>query len=162
MKEYIRKDLDKNPFAIFSVFFPEIEDARLFQPVTKYFTFLLCADFRKFSDDQIQQLGTQLLNQGMVYFCSCGSDCERAHDLIDKVFEDKEHQGEDTLMTTWHDDESIEDALWFLLNLAMAPDRYWDHCSTVAAVLGNKEWYDIIDRDLSDLAEFNERMTEKE
>ena len=98
----------------------------------------------------------------MVYFCSWGSDSQRAHDFI-KVFEEREHQGENIhWITTWHDDESMEGVLWFLLNVAMVPDRYWDNSSTVAAVMGNKEWYDTINWDLSHLPEFNERMTEEE
>jgi hypothetical protein len=114
------------------------------------------------SDDHILQLGARLVNEGMVYFCSWGSDCQRAHDLVNKVFEEKEHQGEDIYwITTWHDDESIEDALWFLLNVAMVPDRYWNNCSTVAAVLANEEWYDKIDMDLNHLSEFNERMVDE-
>lgn len=52
----------------------------------------------------------------IVYFCAYGKYCELIHDLFDesfvamKVF--KGYEGR-TVMTTWHNDETLADAFWF-------------------------------------------------
>jgi hypothetical protein len=85
-----------------------------------------------------------LLDAGCVYFCCWGPGCERVHDIIDE--EDSKDglpvvDNESTIMTTWHDDESLEESVWFALNVASPDDRFFDDCKSVVAVcIGNAFW----------------------
>jgi hypothetical protein len=42
-----------------------------------------------------------------------GPDCERVHDIIDEVIVNRNpgETDEDVIMTTWHDDEALNEAL---------------------------------------------------
>ncbi len=52
----------------------------------------------------------------IVYFCAYGKYCELIHDQFDESFVAMEvfkgYEGR-TVMTTWHNDESLADAFWF-------------------------------------------------
>jgi len=78
----------------------------------------------------------KLIGTGGVYFCTWGTGCERLHDLIDEewVGDGLTPQTDDTLMTTWHDDESLADAIWFAMYNAFPIDTYFDGCRSVVAI----------------------------
>ena len=62
-------------------------------------------------------------------------------------------------MTTWHDNEPLEEALWFFL-FSTWPDRFYED-STLAALavsVGNTEWSSLIQSALNDPREFNRRI----
>jgi len=98
-------------------------------PTTR-FRLLVAADVREVGDGAIAQFASAALNAEMVYFCAWGPDCERFHDIVDSVLvnDDKgarRYAGprpEDIVMTTWHDDESLEEALDFLATCAVPTD----------------------------------------
>jgi len=96
-----------------------------------------------------------LLRAGAVYFCCYGPDCGRVHDIIDEEIVmstlDQEDDGS-VIMTTWHDDETLEDALWFFVMNSYPDDKYFDACRAgVAISIGNPSWDDQIIRGLKDL-----------
>lgn len=64
-------------------------------------------------------------------------------------------------MTTWHEGESLEDALWFVLFAAMVSEG-WDSCSTIIVTVGNPNWKERIKRHLSDIRTFSTNLLEKE
>jgi len=46
-------------------------------------------------------------------------------------------------MTTWHDDERLEEALWFAVNSAFPAGAYEQTCKTLVTVtIGNQDWGD--------------------
>ena len=50
-----------------------------------------------------------------------------------------------TIMTTWHNNESLEEAIWFTLNVAFPDDRFFDECRSVVAVcIGSPSWAEQI------------------
>lgn len=54
---------------------------------------------------------------------------------------DQTESDETVIMTTWHDDESLEEALWFALNNAIPASAYPESCSVVIAVsMGSEQW----------------------
>lgn len=65
-----------------------------------------------------------LLDEGCVYFCTWGPDCERIHDLMDEeiVGFGFPKPGEGAVITTAHAGDTLEQAIDFLLDLAN-PDR---------------------------------------
>ena len=74
---------------------------------------------------EIDLLANRLLDAGAIYFCCWGPDCERVHDVIDEVEVARELERElvnSVLMTSWHANEPIGEALWFALSCAYPPD----------------------------------------
>ena len=116
---------------------------------SKRFRLFVAADVRSIDARTLADFGEMALKKGMVYFCAWGPDCERFHDILDKVIvadDLGEHlfagpSPHDTIMTTWHDDETLEDAVEFFTAAAcpthgFIPDsEYW-----IAIFLKNHEW----------------------
>ncbi len=62
------------------------------------------------------------IKQGLAYFSAWGPDCERLHDMMDEALIERKVDGAPGptfTMTTWHADESIEDALEFFRDCAL-------------------------------------------
>jgi hypothetical protein len=48
-------------------------------------------------------------------------------------------------MTTWHSNETLEEALWFFINSAFPDQVYERACNDwIVAPAGNREWEQII------------------
>jgi hypothetical protein len=108
-----------------------------------YFGFFLVCNAEEVTDSEIKQLARALVKRGMVYMCSWGPDCERVHDLFDSVIvELSPHETESSVrMTTWLDEQSLDEALWHFLNIAFPADDYWDNCKAeLITVIGNPGW----------------------
>jgi len=83
---------------------------------SRYFACFLAWDASGVSHDVIGAVAQKLVRQGAVYFCTWGSDCERVHDIIDEERVRVDPTGESVIMTTWHRDERLSEAMWFLLH----------------------------------------------
>ena len=95
--------------------------------------------------EALVQLGRKLVQQGCVYLCAWGPDCGRVHDAIDiAAIELSPAVGH--VMTTWHDDEPLDDALYFSLFDA------WDEEGKASAVIAltAPQWREEIERRLRD------------
>ncbi len=94
----------------------------LFDDITKPFVLLFAIDATKFSDKQIVQAAEQIVPKGLTYLCAWEPDCERVHDLFDRAMRPYEETTLNPLQklikTTWHDDEPLRKAAWFLRNCA--------------------------------------------
>ena len=119
----------------------------------KHCVMFLAMDAHPMSVDEISNIANWALDQGAVYLCAWGPDCERVHDIIDEVLVDRNpgETDEDVIMTTWHDDETLEEALWFAVNSAFAVSAYEQTCKTLVAVaVGNRDWGSQIVKKLSE------------
>jgi hypothetical protein len=106
---------------------------------SKRFRLFVAADVRSIDARTLADFGEMALKNGMVYFCAWGPDCERFHDVLDDVqLADDLGQRlfagpspDDTIMTTWHDNETLEDAVEFFKHWARpdegfrADSNYW-------------------------------------
>jgi hypothetical protein len=116
---------------------------------SKRFRLFVAADIRDIDVQVLADFGKTALKMGMVYFCAWGPDCERFHDTLDEVIVTDDlgkrffsgPSAHDTVMTTWHDKETLEEAVEFFTSCAcpsegFQPDsKYW-----VAICLQNREW----------------------
>ncbi|HMS84314.1 MAG TPA: hypothetical protein PKD12_11735 [Nitrospira sp.] len=107
----------------------------------------LAADATSLADDKLFSLVNWVVDQGAVYVCVWGPGCERVHDVIDETIVEASvklgqmETDETIIITTWYDDESLEEALWFVLNNAIPASAYFESCSAVVAVsIGNEQW----------------------
>ncbi len=114
------------------------------------FRLFVAADTDKLSVDQISTFAEAALSRGMVYFCAWGTGCGRFHDIVDETLVADEVFGKnrfapptpnDTVMTTWHEGDSLEEALDFFATCAFPSDGYAnDSDYRVAICVGHPEW----------------------
>jgi len=124
---------------------------------SKRFRLFVAADTNSSTTEVIERFVEAVLKAGMVYFSAWGPDCERFHDIVDEVVVSDQigdrlftgpNEG-DTIMTTWHEDETLDEACDFFTNLAIptagfeADSDYW-----VAVCVDNPEWAATIRRQL--------------
>jgi hypothetical protein len=128
----------------------------LFGLSVPHFVAFLAADFTSVESAAIVDLGARLVRHGCVYFCIWGPGCERAHDLIDESCTTIEP----VIMTTWHSDESLEQALWFFAFNAY-PDEAYVNAGTgkVAICVGNNTWHTLIQDRLLNLEKLDRDVT---
>lgn len=100
----------------------------------------------------------KLTKTGCVYFCAWGPDCERVHDVFDEGVLDIEP----VIMTTWHDKESLDSALWFFLFSAFPDDGYGIVQNGLAISIGDPAWDKQICNRLADVESFNKNMLQED
>jgi hypothetical protein len=130
---------------------------------SSHFACLVAWDARGRHHDEIAAFMGDLVRAGASYICIWGPDCERVHDIADE-FETPGLRSPDlpedsVIMTTWHDDEPLEEALWFFL-FTTWPDPFYESStrSALAISVGATEWSFIIRSALSDPGEFSRRI----
>lgn len=81
---------------------------------------IVAGDTARESVDALFTSCTSVLSQGVAYVCCWGLGCERLHDIFDEAHVDRELRlGEEReLMTTWHTDDSLAEALEFGVHMA--------------------------------------------
>lgn len=124
---------------------------------SRHFLCLVAADFRGITDDKLTGLFESLCRAGAVYFVCWGPDCERAHDLADQVRESLHPDAIDdsVLMTTSHADESLSEALFFLLCAAHPDDAYEGSTrAALAMTIGDSSLADQVAAALQNPREF--------
>ncbi len=108
-----------------------------------HFACLLAGDARGSPDALLLAIADHLLERGLAYFCAWGPDCEQVHDLVDQAVVLREvREGRDyPVVTTWHADELLDEALWFLLNVAQPDPTLAQTCqSWVGITVANALW----------------------
>lgn len=132
---------------------------------SKYFGVLLACDALNIGDDIIVNLARSLIAEGMRYFCSWGTDCERVHDLVDSVIveNDPDETEDSVIITLWFEDKSLDEALWQFLYVAFPANDFANEChADLAIVIGNNEWSERARYRLSDLHALNKDVVREE
>lgn len=126
------------------------------------FVCLLAWDASGVSDDTVKTLARRLFAAGCVYICCWGADCSRVHDLFDLVDLERAPNGP-WVMSTWHENEPLAEAIWFSLFNAYPDDAFFDGCrSTLGLSLGSSTWAAEIRQAFSDPRKFNKDVVESE
>jgi hypothetical protein len=161
MLERLGENLDKPLFALALADFGL--PAEGIELPTPHFLCLLAADFTVATDAEISGLAQSLLALGASYFVCWGPGCERAHDLIDgaTLLVDPPIPDNSVIMTTWHADESLDEALFFVLCSAW-PDPAFENSTgcTLAVSVGNAQVASQIRSAFSEPKEFIARVTD--
>jgi hypothetical protein len=94
---------------------------------SRRFRLFVKANTTSSTTEAIGQFANAALKAGMVYFSAWGPGCGRFHDLVDEViaaddignrrFADPNEA--DTIMTTWHQNETLDEACDFFINLGV-------------------------------------------
>jgi hypothetical protein len=103
---------------------------------SRHFVCLLAWDADQASTQSITRLARSLLAAGAAYVCTWGRGCERVHDLFDEeiVSNVMDEDTDSTIMTTWHDDETLVQAAWFALFVAFPTESFARTCRAVVGV----------------------------
>jgi len=131
-----------------------------------YCVALVAWDARQATDEEISDFALRLVRSGAAYVCAWGPDCQRVHDIIDKVIIDLESRGIERIqpvITTWHANETLASAMWFTLFCAVPDDAVYNECgATLGIAVGCSEWADDIRRAFRDPAKFMSDENPKE
>jgi hypothetical protein len=135
---------------LFSLGVPALADLR--GPVelpSPHFIALVACDASRCSVDEMSEAGAWLLSQGAVVIATWGPDCGKFHDVIDETGLEvhPEETDETVVLTTWHESESLAEALWFVVNTISPASAYVATCSTVVCIsVGSADWQTEIER----------------
>jgi hypothetical protein len=116
---------------------------------TNRFRLFVAADTLNSSVEEISRFALAALKAGMVYCCTWGRGCERFHDIVDECISEDDigarkfagANKNDVVMTTWHENESLQEALDFFTTCAMPADGFADDSGfRVVICVGHSEW----------------------
>nr|HMQ23048.1 hypothetical protein [Planctomycetota bacterium] len=121
----------------------------LLQELESRFVCFLAWDARDVPVSVVSALVEAMVRAGAVYFVCWGPDCERVHDIIDEVVSDPDNTlglpPEAVVMTTWHADDKLADALWFFLVNAWPAAPFDDSASIgLAVTIGSDPWAQVV------------------
>jgi hypothetical protein len=127
-----------------------------------HFIVVLAMDARGIATERLKALARKLTSQGMAELCAWGPECSRVHDAFDLV--DPEFTSTDDAFTgtTWHEDEDLDDALWYALFAALPSEAYVDSCRAILAIVDRSEWAERIERAFADPKIFNDEVLARE
>jgi hypothetical protein len=102
------------------------------------FAILLYIADADISPQQQADISDALLAQGCRYAVCAGYDCEKWHDAIDSAYlkrNDGEPKDTNFVMTTWHDNENLENIVYFFLNNTWFDE--WNPQNFLVLILGD-------------------------
>lgn len=84
-------------------------------PVVEPFTLLVAGSTSPADEALLREFAAGAIASGCRYVCAWGEGCERLHDVFDEVSIATDR----FVMSTWHSDEELHDALYFVLVTAI-------------------------------------------
>ncbi len=137
------KDFFGREIILISVSKIEAFDLKKLPRLANYFTLFIVNNNEVFVD-QYGKKAKELINSGLAYLCAWGVDCEKIHDVIDEVDVmmgiDKKIESDDknVIMTNWHHNETIKEALYYFLNTTAPTEKYYSECkNSLVLVIGD-------------------------
>ena len=138
---------EEKDFAVINI--PDLRWPTSFRAPSNRFRLFVAADSVNISTDAISDFASGALNAGMVYLCAWGLGCERFHDTVDELVVEEEigdgrfrgSTENDVIMTTWHDHESLQEALSFFATSARPTDGFTaDSSFWFVVCVDNAQW----------------------
>jgi hypothetical protein len=124
-------------------------------PSTANFGLFAAMNANGVPDESVLRSAKKLLSKGLACLCTWGPGCERVHDLFDVAARgiNSGLSGDDVIMTTWHADVPMEEALWFFVHAAFVTKKFDKTCKDwIIAPISSPEWEQLI---RSKIAEIN-------
>src|SRR2546421_4283192 len=112
-----------------------------------YFILFLALDASELADEVVTAFASKLAVQEVGYVCAWGPECSHVHDLFDFAIVANEElrreadENDTTIMTSWHADEDLDEALYYAVFNAFLDD-YYSHGSNalLAVVVDSPSW----------------------
>ena len=123
---------------------------------------LIAANYGAVSSKEIADTAAILIEKGNAYLCAWGENCEKPEPIWDTAAARSKSKKEHKFHTvvTSHEEETLEEAVWFALNCAFVDEHIKKSCSVVLISIDQPEWQNTIDNIREDPAGFNERSLE--
>ena len=122
-------------------------------PKSKQFVLFLATDARDVSEDDLSAFCAKTLDQGMVYLSTWGRDSERVHDTFEEAAAewDPDSDADTALLSEWHEDEPLSEALRFSVAHALPAHAFEKGCNaTLVAIVGNPDAAELVREWLAD------------
>lgn len=74
------------------------------------FALFVAYDATELSAERIDEFASYCIGRGLFWISTWGADCERVHDIFDRV-DIAQDAPPGIVMSTWHDDEGLEESL---------------------------------------------------
>jgi hypothetical protein len=120
----------------------------------RYFACFCALDAKRLPAGELGEFCSRLLQDGCAYLCAWGPGCARVHDIMDEqiVGDNPPDSCVGRVMTTWHAEESLPDALSFFLNSTQPDESYAPEGCEVALIisLAASDWNAAIEQYASD------------
>jgi hypothetical protein len=119
----------------------------------KKFVLFLATDAADLSEEDLTAFSVKALDQGMVYLSSWGKDSERVHDTFEEAAADwdPDADADNALLSEWHEDEPLSEALRFSVAHALPAHAFEKGCTaTLAAIVGNPDAAELVREWLGD------------
>jgi hypothetical protein len=132
---------------------------------SKQFVLFLATDAADLSGEDLTAFAVKVLDQGMVYLSTWGGDAERVHDVFEEAAADWDPDADvDTaILSEWHEDEPLSEALRFSVADALPAHSYEKGCkATLAAVVGKPDAAERVRAWLEDPARLADAAEEDE
>jgi hypothetical protein len=116
-------------------------------PKSKHFVLFLAADASDLSVEDLAAFTTKTLDQGMVYLSTWGKDAERVHDTFEEAAAewDPDSDADSALLSEWHEDEPLSEALRFSVAHALPAHDFEKGCkATLVAIVGNPDAAELV------------------
>ena len=120
---------------------------------SKHFVLFLALDAEDLSEEDVTALARTCLDQGMAYLSAWGKDSERVHDVFEEAAAEKDPDSDvdTTILSEWHEDEPLSEALLFAVASATPAAAYEETCkATLAVVVGDPDAADQVREWLQD------------
>jgi hypothetical protein len=139
------------------------EDLKL--PKSSQYVLFLAMDASDVADDDLTAFANKVLDQGMVYLSTWGKDSERVHDVFEEAAADwdPDADADTAILSEWHEDEPLSEALRFSVASAIPALAYDKGCkATLAAIVGNPDAAEQVREWLEDPARLDKAADDDE
>ena len=152
-------NLSTNDCPLYSEFVPNFAALANLRLPSAHTVLLIVADSGDIPVSIVGDVAEHLLAVGLTYVCVWGPDCGRVHDIFDETHVgDGSSEPQFSFMSTWHDDQSLDDALFFFLRCAIPIDPDLSSVSYVAVTVGRTDWAASVQDALADPDAFVSRV----
>ena len=127
---------------------------------SEHFVLLLAADYSAVEGSAMVEVARKLIAKGNAYLCAWGDACEEGETQWEAAAEDAEEKYGFTAMATSHDEETLEEAVWYALNCAFVDKHIEKSTSVVLVTVGEPQWKAVIEGIFEDPEAFEDRELE--
>jgi len=155
--------LSTNHCPLYFAFVPDFAALSELHLPSAHTVLLIVADSKDVPSGIVGDLAEHLFAGGLTYVCVWGPDCERVHDIFDETHVgDGGSEPQFSFMSTWHEDESLDEALFFFLRCAIPIEADPSATSYVAVAVGRTDWAAAMQHALADTDTFVSRVLSDE
>lgn len=120
------------------------------EPLLSPFILFIAAKASTNEEERIRRFAANAIEAGCAYVCTWGEGSSYLHDTFDLASMDAKR----SVMSSWHDDETLPDALWFALCNAWPDEDEFPSAAEAMVLLAVEEpWNDEVRRLVDDQEE---------